>query len=92
MSLPVDPPVDVVELVDPFDDEDRPLWSDSDPGPHDSLLGSDEEQELARRMRELQAAAMNRPRGARGSCFEFRLLGIQNFPGRPAGWSCAQPG
>ena len=69
MSLPVDPLGDVVEPVDPFDDEDRPLWSDSAPVPHDSLLGSDEEQEIARRMRELQAAAMNRPRGARDSCF-----------------------
>ena len=90
MSLPVDLLGDVVEPADPFDDEDRPLWSDSDPGPHDSLLGSDEELGIARRMRELQAAAMDRPRGARDLVFELHF-GIQNFPGR-TGWPRAQPG
>ena len=69
MSLPVDLLGDVVEPVDPFDDEGRPLWSDSDTGPRDSLLCSDEELEIARRMREMQAAAVNHPRGARDSCF-----------------------
>ena len=30
MSLPVDPPVENVDPADPFEDEDRPMWSDSD--------------------------------------------------------------
>ena len=71
MSSFVDPPIDTqdpADPADPFDDEDRPLWSDSE-GPHDSLLGSDEEKEIARRMLELQAAALNRRRGARDASF-----------------------
>ena len=64
MSLPVNPSVD--PPADPFDEDERPLWSDSevlsDPGPHDSLLDSDEERELALRMAAAQAAAQRERR------------------------------
>ena len=66
----------------------------SDPGPRDSLLGSDEELELDRRMRDLQAAAMNRERrrDARDTGVLKSLFGIRNFPGRPTGCAGSQPG
>ena len=43
-----------------LDEEGRPLCSDSElsyPGPHDSLLGSDEEGLLQRRMEDAQVEA-----------------------------------
>ena len=87
-----------IPAIDPIlDDEGRPMWSDSemsDPGPRDSLLGSDEEMGLARRMRDLQAAAINRERrrDARDAGDSKSLFGIHNFPGRPTGWADSQPG
>ena len=43
-----------------IDSEDRPVWGaddESDPGPHDSVIGSDEERMLTNRMADAQAAA-----------------------------------
>ena len=43
-----------------IDSEDRPVWGaddESDPGPHDSILGSDEERMLHNRIADTQAAA-----------------------------------
>ena len=44
-----------------IDSEDRPIWGsddESDPGPRDSLLGSDEERLLRKRMENAQVDAL----------------------------------
>ena len=61
MSFPVDPPVEEGDLADPFDDEDRPLWSDGE-GPHGSEPNSEDERFLQRFQEDARVEALLRER------------------------------
>ena len=94
MSSPDDPPAVALDPADPCDDEGRPLWPDSE-GPRDSLPSDDENEALARQLRELQAASQNRRRGAARDTGLLNPLFFWNSKylfGRPTGWPGTQPG